>query len=327
MFSSTILTLLFGTLFSLPVIYADTPYLGCVLTTAANGAASLSSRQSDSATCVASCGDSNYPYAFWVGAIVVGNNCYCVSEANYISAANYVVPSGSSTACAPIVQAASYATSSTFSYENCYTPTGLVSGVINTVTGVLGTTVSSPRACFELCAGTSDAYYVPYLLGGNTLSPRYGCSCGDETVVSGSPSYCGLGSFYAYSHPAAAAASSLPRRKRAIERIQAQKRSEMIRERQWDCPTGMNACNVNGVANSWECVDSTTDIESCGGCTYGDYSPSGNASESTGVDCTALPGVLRGSVTCSGGRCNAFACKRGWTLQNGECTKSVTLQL
>lgn len=127
-----------------------------------------------------------------------------------------------------------------------------MSGVINTVTGVLGTTVSSPRACFELCAGTSDAYYVPYLLGGNTLSPRYGCSCGDETVVSGSPSYCGLGSFYAYSHPAAAAASSLPRRKRAIERIQAQKRSEMIRERQWDCPTGMNACNVNGVANSWE---------------------------------------------------------------------------
>lgn len=127
-----------------------------------------------------------------------------------------------------------------------------MSGVINTVTGVLGTTVSSPRACFELCAGTSDAYFTPYLLGGNTLSPRYGCSCGDETVVSGSPSYCGLGSFYAYSHPAAAAASSLPRRKRAIERIQAQKRSEMIRERQWDCPTGMSACNVDGVTNSWE---------------------------------------------------------------------------
>lgn len=124
-----------------------------------------------------------------------------------------------------------------------------MSGVINTVTGVLGTTVSSPRACFELCAGTSDAYFTPYLLGGNTLSPRYGCSCGDETVVSGSPSYCGLGSFYAYSHPAAAAASSLPRRKRAIERIQAQKRSEMIRERQWDCPTGMSACNVDGVTN------------------------------------------------------------------------------
>ncbi|AAW43179.1 hypothetical protein CNBD1480 [Cryptococcus deneoformans B-3501A] len=327
MFSSTIATLLFGTLFSLPVIFADTPYLGCVLTTAANGAASVSSRQSDSATCVSSCGNSNYPYAFWVGAIVLGNNCYCVSEANYISAANYVVPTGSSTACVAIVQAASYATSSTFSYENCYAPSGLVSGVINTVTGVLGTTVSSPRACFELCAGTSDAYFTPYLLGGNTLSPRYGCSCGDETVVSGSPSYCGLGSFYAYSHPAAAAASSLPRRKRAIERIQAQKRSEMIRERQWDCPTGMSACNVDGVTNSWECVDPTSDIESCGGCTYGEYSASGNASESTGVDCTALPGVLRGSVTCSGSRCEAFACKRGWTLRNGECTKSVTLQL
>ncbi|WVQ86968.1 hypothetical protein IAS59_000688 [Cryptococcus gattii] len=327
MFSSIIVTLLFGTLLSLPAICADTPWLGCVLTTAANGAASISSRQSDSATCVSSCGDSNYLYAFYVDGIVVGNNCYCVSEANYISAVNYVAPSGSSTDCIAIVQAASYATSSTFSYNNCYAPTGLVSALINTVTGVLGTTVSSPRACFELCASTSAAYYTPYLLGGNTLSPRYGCSCGDETTVSGSPSYCGLGSFYAYSHPAAAAASGLSRRKHANERIQAQRRSEMIRERQWDCPTGMNACNVNGVVNSWECVDSTSDIESCGGCTYGDYNPSRNSSESTGVDCTALPGVLRGSVTCSNGQCEAFACKRGWTLRNGQCTKSVTLQL
>lgn len=37
-----------------------------------------------------------------------------------------------------------------------------------------------------------------------------------------------------------------------LEIILAQKRSEMIKERNWDCPTGMQACNIVGVANSWE---------------------------------------------------------------------------
>lgn len=26
----------------------------------------------------------------------------------------------------------------------------------------------------------------------------------------------------------------------------------MIKERNWECPTGMQACNIAGVANSWE---------------------------------------------------------------------------
>lgn len=103
-----------------------------------------------------------------------------------------------------------------------------------------------------MCANTPAAYYTPYLLGLSTLTPRYGCVCGDETVVSGAPTLCGLGQFYAYSHSAAAAASALPKRKRAHERILAQERSEMIKERNWDCPTGMQACNIAGVANSWE---------------------------------------------------------------------------
>ncbi|OXG73893.1 delayed-type hypersensitivity antigen [Cryptococcus neoformans var. grubii Br795] len=313
---SVIMTFLFGVLLSLPVIYANSPWLDCVLTTAVTAVGSTY------------CAGRSYPYAYYVGGILIGNNCYCGSEASVISPVNYVAPSTSlTTNCLPILQAGVFDTSSTFSYTGCYASSSLLSALVNTVTGVLGTTVSSPPACFQMCADTRAAYYTPYLLGLSTLTPRYGCVCGDETIVSGAPTLCGLGQFYAYSHSVAAAASAFPKRKRAHERILAQKRSEVIKERNWDCPTGMRACNIDGVANSWECIDPNTELESCGGCRYGDYSANGNSSEPMGADCTALPGVLRNSVTCSDGKCEAFACKRGWTLRDRECVKTFTFQL
>lgn len=222
-----------------------------------------------------------------------------------------------------------------------------------------------------MCADTRAAYYTPYLLGLSTLTPRYGCVCGDETIVSGAPTLCGLGQFYAYSHSVAAAASAFPKRKRAHERILAQKRSEVIKERNWDCPTGMRACNIDGVANSWEVstravwrqweelgadfnvlyISALTLIRNLNHAVAAvtvitvpmviPPSPwalsefrscllivdSGGWQSLAFNSCTALPGVLRGSVTCSDGKCEAFACKRGWTLRDRECVKTFTFQL
>nr|KIR45957.1 hypothetical protein I312_04927 [Cryptococcus bacillisporus CA1280] len=45
MYSSVIVTLLFGALLSLPVIYANSPWLGCVLTTSVTAVGSVSSRR------------------------------------------------------------------------------------------------------------------------------------------------------------------------------------------------------------------------------------------------------------------------------------------
>ncbi|WVQ83951.1 hypothetical protein IAT38_006096 [Cryptococcus sp. DSM 104549] len=325
------LACLVGSLFiSAKVALADSPWVGCASRSGVASVAGYSSSTGTSYTsdtCITQCTTLGYAYAAWVLVPVLTPACYCISEANYPTAANYLLPSTSiTTACTAAVQASIFSVSSTFSYTGCYAAAGLVSGVINTATGVLGTTVTSPDACFALCKSTTAAYFAPYLFS-TSLTPRYGCACGDETTVSGIPTVCGQGYFYAYSHPADAAASSLPRKKRNYERIMAQKRSEMIKERAWDCPTGMRACNVEGVAGSWECVDPTSDLESCGGCTFGDFHAGSNSSVATGFDCTAIPGVLRGSVTCSDGRCEAFACKRGWALRDGECTRSLTIQL
>ncbi|WVQ85514.1 hypothetical protein IAT38_007679 [Cryptococcus sp. DSM 104549] len=325
--STSIKAFLVATLFSLPYAYAASPWVGCLLTASATSASSSRSRTSGSGTCITACASAGAQYASFVPGILIGNNCFCINEGSYPNSVGYAAPSTSLEAvCVPILQASTYVVSSTYTYDGCYAPSGLISPIINAATGNLGHTVSSPRACFTRCASTQAAYVVPYLT--LTGSPRYGCACGDETTVSGIPTVCGLGLFYRYNHPAGAAASSLPRKKRENARVMAMKRAQMVKERAWDCPTGMKACNVDGAQDSWECVDPARDLESCGGCTYGDFVRGAvNLTEPTGFDCTTIPGILRGSVTCSDGRCTAFACKRGWTLSNGECLKSMTLQV
>lgn len=58
------------------------------------------------------------------------------------------------------------------------------------------------------------------------------------------------------------------------------------------CPAGLTACPIPGQsANDYECINTATELESCGGC----------ASLGSGQDCTAIPGVL--NVKCKQGSC------------------------
>ncbi|WVQ76663.1 hypothetical protein IAR50_006337 [Cryptococcus sp. DSM 104548] len=285
-------------------------WLGCINSV---GVVGTGSSAASSAACIAKCSGSTYAYYIVKGGItgLPTTNCYCSSDDP--SALNYLSLSSTSTTCAAITQAAVYRTSTTFTYQGC---------AVGADIGLLGgtaVTVSSPAACFTHCASYPNAYYTPLLA-------TYSCSCGDITLEISFVA-CTTGLYYVFSHPAAAAASGLTRRKRHLEREERVKRSQMIRERGWDCPKGMRACNVKGVADTWECIDPKSDLETCGGCAYGDYIKGHNNTESTGMDCTAVPGVYRGAVTCSEGRCEAYACKRGWTLEEGSCKKSLTIQL
>jgi len=55
----------------------------------------------------------------------------------------------------------------------------------------------------------------------------------------------------------------------------------------------------------FECIDTTPNIDSCGGC----------VSEGMGQDCSANEGVE--GVTCSRGRCLITLCKPGWVVSQG----------
>ncbi|KAI5455094.1 hypothetical protein NCC49_002365 [Naganishia albida] len=84
------------------------------------------------------------------------------------------------------------------------------------------------------------------------------------------------------------------------------------------CPSGLTACYLGNLASlkagravSWECVDTTKDIESCGGCQFP------QDTEMEGQDCTEMDGV--DEVTCNESECEAISCIRGFKLNGTEC--------
>ncbi|EDR03516.1 uncharacterized protein LACBIDRAFT_307294 [Laccaria bicolor S238N-H82] len=76
------------------------------------------------------------------------------------------------------------------------------------------------------------------------------------------------------------------------------------------CPTGLKACGILGrSAKSWECIDTQSDLESCGGCAvpllHGLSTPDGE-------DCAAIAGVS--DVSCVNGQCSIHRCMPGYKL-------------
>ncbi|KAF8063370.1 hypothetical protein FPV67DRAFT_1672398 [Lyophyllum atratum] len=76
------------------------------------------------------------------------------------------------------------------------------------------------------------------------------------------------------------------------------------------CPKGLSACGVLGrSAKSWECLNTQTDLESCGGCIIPLYN--GQVGPE-GVDCTAIAGVS--DVSCVKGGCLVHRCMPGYEV-------------
>ncbi|GAA5965824.1 hypothetical protein JCM3765_001194 [Sporobolomyces pararoseus] len=96
--------------------------------------------------------------------------------------------------------------------------------------------------------------------------------------------------------------------KRGVKLLeQVQKR---IHEEPWEnldsqllCPLGETACPIFPRMGTYECVDTSSELENCGGC----------ASRSQGEDCTLLKGVL--GLACQSGKCNVFTCQPGWEFK------------
>lgn len=96
------------------------------------------------------------------------------------------------------------------------------------------------------------------------------------------------------------------------------------------CPTGETACPILGsksfedfhhsqhqlaeflsAKGGYECLDVTTSLESCGGC----------SSTGQGTDCTKIP--HSSGVGCSGGQCFIFSCEPGYvpSMDGSVCQK------
>ncbi|KAK6908395.1 hypothetical protein I203_102396 [Kwoniella mangroviensis CBS 8507] len=169
------------------------------------------------------------------------------------------------------------------------------------------TTQSSIEACFDHCKTYANALFE---YGGSS----FGCVCSNTDLSSeGTAQQCGQsGLYYAYNHAAYSTPSTVERRRRRLERM---KRDEQLRLNRF-CPAGLDACIVHGSEDSFECIDTSSELESCGGCLYGSYS---NSTSSLGTDCSTLIGAAFGGTTCFDGRCQISACEEGFKLVDGRC--------
>ncbi|GAA5841977.1 hypothetical protein JCM5353_003637 [Sporobolomyces roseus] len=122
---------------------------------------------------------------------------------------------------------------------------------------------------------------------------------------------------------APAGASSEHNAKRGMVSIgEVQKR---IQDEPWEnldsqllCPAGETACPIFPRMGTYECIDTSSELENCGGC----------SSRSQGEDCTLIKGAL--AVTCKSSKCNVFTCQPGYTFSeasrdgHGGCTSTST---
>ncbi|KAF8872139.1 hypothetical protein CPB84DRAFT_1818103 [Gymnopilus junonius] len=68
------------------------------------------------------------------------------------------------------------------------------------------------------------------------------------------------------------------------------------------CPAGLDACPVSGLTGDYECLDTSSELESCGGCT----------TLGQGQDCTAIKDAW--NVGCDRGSCVVYTCAGGFKL-------------
>jgi hypothetical protein len=80
------------------------------------------------------------------------------------------------------------------------------------------------------------------------------------------------------------------------------------------CPRGHEVCRSRSGSLAWECLDTQSDIEACGGCPHTEGS----------VDCTALASTGASAVSCRVGKCVVESCSRGYRLVQGECRELRT---
>ncbi|GAA5827338.1 hypothetical protein JCM5353_007547 [Sporobolomyces roseus] len=89
------------------------------------------------------------------------------------------------------------------------------------------------------------------------------------------------------------------------------RRSDTVLARRNLCPAESHqACRVEGT-DSFKCIDTSSSLESCGGC----------LTDLTGVDCTAIEGAEQ--VGCVQGTCEIWSCADGYTFDSNSqvCVK------
>ncbi|WWC72918.1 uncharacterized protein I206_106882 [Kwoniella pini CBS 10737] len=281
------------------VVEAQT-FVGCYQSISPTGNDPASTSVTSEAACYTYCSPtaSTAPYMYYNS----GGSCVCSAVA---PAQSKIIQGSDNTGTCPSTAYRASKLVTTFQFNGC-SPSANPSSDQSFM-------VSSPGECFSSCASSGQAAFSPR---SNTADTQLYCLCAPSNDVF-SPTddsrTCGYSSFFLYNHNAASSASGIARRqmREKLHSIRRQNSKPNF------CPRNMKACNIpNSIA--YECIDTTSELESCGGCMFGEY---GDLHEiATGTDCSAMRGAILGGTTCQDSACQALACKKGFALLRGVCT-------
>ncbi|KAL7420514.1 hypothetical protein Q5752_004464 [Cryptotrichosporon argae] len=273
--------------------YVSSSLVGSLLTTLT---------ASSNSACRSACANGGYPYSFFTPGTVaaLGAACYCGGAGMAPSASALTASTTSAGDCASADYTASVL-NSTWTFGGClsaWTDLGLTSSA----------TVGSISQCLNACAGVGTAFATPNAAG------TWGCRCDKTGYSAGTSAVCKAGSGMLYTQTVATSTAGLARR-------DARPREAGRAGKSVFCPKGMTACRLDPDSDAYECIDPKTELESCGGCAYGEYGADGDV-PLLGIDCSALPGTALGATTCTAGTCVASACRAGYSLVDGTCARN-----
>jgi hypothetical protein len=171
-----------------------------------------------------------------------------------------------------------YQTSSPYSFDGCYTS-------LDPRIPLAKTTVPSPDACLSKCGSKLFAALIPDEAG-------YSCACSSTKPGTGPAEFCARNEIYVYRQdPSTSASGSGNEGERLVLQRDLQPRASTARRRQIyqenkrkrdavvaHCPAPLTACAIPGHAEGFECIDTTAELESCGGCTAGVFGDSNTTS-------------------------------------------------
>ncbi|WVW83324.1 hypothetical protein I302_105343 [Kwoniella bestiolae CBS 10118] len=177
------------------------------------------------------------------------------------------------------------------------------------------TEVDEFENCFAQCRDSEYAY-VDRL----TLEVGLRCSCSNEPVHSIIDNCQGADlqgfNWMIFQHPPGSSGAPSAWVKRQLkERLEKEAGLRAMAV----CPQGLTACRTSpGDDSSFECLDTQSELESCGGCIHGVLGQSDDMSKAD-MDCSSISGVAPDGVTCLSGQCLAFACEEGYNLKSNQC--------
>lgn len=179
-------------------------------------------------------------------------------------------------------------------------------------------TVTLPINCLYLCG--LDLRHVLLIPRPHIEHEEWECYCAKD-MGDLIPATCGpvVGRIYSIDD-VAPLPSGFARKRMLAARHQAEVELDTHR----DCPRGYDACVIPGTGGrAYECLDTTTELEACGGCIDG-YFDERVSNGTIGTDCTTIQGAALGGASCVNGRCQVTRCRKGYRLLHGYCVRSFT---